>query len=158
MYSIVKIDAIYCDEQSVINIDNNNYYYLPNENIRFEQINWKKNDIKVFNETFEKLDNEYFLVLKPVVIFNILNILTINNNTDYDEFSLNEISLKKLYDDFKKIPKFNNFNNCGIAVTTFSILIKENWSYCYDDWDCWIEYIGIIQEDKLKKLEEILIK
>jgi hypothetical protein len=55
MYSIVKIDAIYCDEQSVINIDNNNYYYLPNENIRFEQINWKKNDIKSWMEKYESI-------------------------------------------------------------------------------------------------------
>lgn len=154
MYDIVKLNAFFYDEQSIFNhdeFDGNVYYYLPDEDIKFTESKYNTKDIERFYKTFEKLDENHYLTLKPVIVFNIVNLITFNND-DNDDFCLSEIYFKSLYEDFKKIPDFNKFSINGVSFTTFCILIKEHWSQCWEgDWDCYMEYLGIINENNLEQ-------
>jgi len=154
MYDIVKLNAFFYDEQSIFNhdeFDGDVYYYLPDENIKFKDSKYNKQDIERFYKTFEKLDENNYLTLKPVVAFNITNLITLFNNEDSD-FSLSEINFKILYEDFKKIPDFNKFGTNGVSFTTFCILIKEHWSQCWEgDYDCYMEYLGVINQNNLEQ-------
>lgn len=157
MYDIVKLNAFFYDEQSIFNdeFDGESYYYLPDEDIKFKDSKYNTKDIEMFYKTFQKLDENNYLTLKPVIVFNISNLITFNND-DNDDFCLSEIYFKDLYEDFKKIPNFNKFSANGVAFTTFCILIKENWSQCWEgDWDCYMEYIGIINQNNLEKTVNI---
>jgi hypothetical protein len=146
MNVLYKIKVNFFDEGSALKYNNNiDSFLLPNEKRIFVKNSWCETNKKLFSETFEELDKNIYLVLKPVVSFSILNSFSITNS-DYDdsEMGLSEmINLNLLWNDIKD--NFGNFDRLGQSELVTTIIIKEHWSQCWEgDWDCNHEYIGVI--------------
>jgi hypothetical protein len=146
MNVLYKIKVNFFDEGSALKYNNNiDSFLLPNEKRIFVKNSWCETSKKTFSETFEELDKNIYLVLKPVVSFFILNSFSITNS-DYDdsEMGLSEmININLLWNDIKD--NFGNFDRLGQSELVTTIIIKEHWSQCWEgDWDCNHEYIGVI--------------
>lgn len=146
---IYKINACYFDEQSVITNDEDmdNYsetYFLPKENTTFKNSSWNEKEMKNFKDTFFKLDEGIYLIKKPVVIFTIMNTISLDDNDD-SEGDISDIGASDIFNDIKD--QIKTFDKYGEKNIIFSILVREHWYQCWEgDYDCSIEYAGVINE------------
>jgi hypothetical protein len=144
--NIVKIEVEYYDKESIIIMGDNYYtFYLPDCNKSFLKRSWSKSDKDLFNNTFSELDEDIYLVNQKVVLFRIINNLSISNNTE-DDMSDYDLPYYLIWEDIKdKLPKFNKK---GISSDVSLVIINENWWQSWEgEWDCNVEYIGVINNE-----------
>lgn len=141
--NILKIKVDFYDKESILILeDNSNTLYLPSLNRSFLKRSWLQSDKDLFNNTFSELDEDIYLVNEKVVLFNILNNISICNNTE-DDMSDYDLPYYLIWEDIKN--KLSNFNKNGVSSDVFLAIINENWWQSWEgEWDCNAEYVGII--------------
>ena len=142
-------------EGSILDIDQLKgvHFYLPLRGIHVEYDTYGSKETTYLIDNALRLlgsdDNkDYYLVEEYIIIVTLLSSTCLNNNRsdDYDDYSqVNYIHL--LFDDIKNSDYLSEFNRYGICSFSVNCIIEEHWTYCMDDWDYNIEYIGMVRDD-----------
>lgn len=134
-------------------------FYFPLRNIHVNYGNYCQDKDKdtFVNNALSLLGNEpdsdgvyhtYYLVLENIVIFEVSNHFTLNNNSSQDDFEeLENDYLHLLFDDIKDWKQLVDFDRLGIANFSVNCLIEEHWTQGYDDWDCYTDYVGVLKDN-----------
>ncbi len=142
---ILKLELKYYDEQSLFTDSDVDSYYLPIEEKSFKNCPFNKEGRILIKETFLELDKSNYLVLKPVVTFNIIDSLVLSDDNEY-EYDERDLPTKLIFNDI--VDEFGNFDNYGEKSLVFSIIIEESWYQCWDgDWDSNSVYIGVVDNN-----------
>lgn len=161
---LVKFSVEYYDKFSIIemNEDHQNFLYFPHYNSVINVNGYNDSSNHLLN-TLEELnpisDNNgkdeyqeslYCLVTEPLIRFTITNNLSLNNDDDFDDFDSHHIY--NIYEDIKNNDRLYNLSHGKKSIFYITAVLDHTWTQGYDDSDCEITYIGIIENISISNL------
>ena len=105
------------------------------------------------NLDYEDKDNHFYLVKRDIIIFKFIDHYSLNNDYQYgnegddEDFEIDGYPLYNIFRDIKHMNILYNFGSMGYSEMYIKCIISQNWTSCYmGDWDCYTEYIGILND------------
>jgi hypothetical protein len=144
--NIVKIKVCHYDKESIMFLyEGFTSFYRPDSDRTFSENSWSQQEKELFSNTFTELDKDVYLVNEKVVCFKILNNISVSNNSE-DDMSDYSLPYYLIWKDIKN--NLSNFNKKGVSSDVFLAIIDEHWHQSWEgEWDCNIEYIGILDNN-----------